>query len=314
MRKANKIVMATVAILLCLVLITTSISSGIFAKYVITRKGTMTLTLKKFGVTVTMEVPTAPSDGSWASIRDVSGVTVSDEAFTSTGHKITISGLKMIPGMDFPKAVKFSFSGKLNVNAQLKITTAISYDSKVHADSTSGSTTYHNYYVPANTIKGTDGNYIPQTYYMPLGFVFSCNYNGTNKASNSLVLAPWQSSTDKTLVSGSAISNAIASGITSGDTIRLKGSSATAPDGGKEIDVANNVITVGNFASGSAVTFDINSGTGLTYFHMGFYYPLEHGSSVAEKDFYNKLSTYIGEHTDPNCTVSISYIVELIQV
>ena len=54
MKKANKILMASVAILLSLVLITTSVVSGVFAKFAIKKTTAVGMTLEKLGVTVTM--------------------------------------------------------------------------------------------------------------------------------------------------------------------------------------------------------------------------------------------------------------------
>ena len=50
MKKSNKILMATVAILLSLVLISTSIVSGIFARFVIEKSGSTAIKFNKFGV------------------------------------------------------------------------------------------------------------------------------------------------------------------------------------------------------------------------------------------------------------------------
>ena len=314
MRKANKILMATVAILLCLVLITTSVASGIFAKFVITKSGEATITFEKFGVTVTMSVPSTPTNKSFTSVRDIPGVEVSTETFSSTGHTITISGLKMHPGLEFPKAVRFDFSGTLKVPANLKITTTVEYDANVHKQTTStdGKTTYYNYYVPADTIKNAEGTaYIPKTYFMPIGFTFSDNFD-TVSDDKSVALSSWSASTDNTqIVSASAISNSIASGVSN----RIKDSTATAPTDGKEKVVDKNVITFQTFAKNSAIKFKINDQTSLTstYFHTGFYYPLDHGATAKEKEYYNRLATYIAEHTDPNCTITVRYTVELIQ-
>ena len=52
MRRANKIFMATVAVLLCLVLISTSIVSGVFARFAITKKAETTVKLEQFGVEI----------------------------------------------------------------------------------------------------------------------------------------------------------------------------------------------------------------------------------------------------------------------
>ena len=53
MKKVNKILMATVSILLSLVLLSTSLVSGIFAKYVIKNSAESNVGFKKWGITVT---------------------------------------------------------------------------------------------------------------------------------------------------------------------------------------------------------------------------------------------------------------------
>lgn len=323
MKKVNKALMATVAILLSLVLISTSVLSGVFAKFVDTKSAGATVSLKAFGVTLTMSIPDATVtalENAGASIpKDTNGKPL--ETFTSEGNSITISGLKMLPGMTFPKAVKFEFGGAPTVPVQVKITPTITYDSKVHTtteakDSAGNVTaTYYNYYVPANTIVQSIANdgtitYMPATYFMPLGFTFSKESTSTTDT-NVVTAGPWFSSTTKANVDDTVISNAIASGIAPGNNTHLKGSSAEPPKGQDEISVSGNTITIGTFAAGRAISFDINTATGSTFFHMGFYYPLD---SSTDKEKYDKISTYIAEHLDPNCTVTISYKVEIVQV
>ena len=53
MKNVNKIMMATVSILLCLALLSTSLVSGIFARFVIFRKSANELVFKNWGITVT---------------------------------------------------------------------------------------------------------------------------------------------------------------------------------------------------------------------------------------------------------------------
>ena len=57
MKKVNKALMSTVAILLSLVLISTSVLSGVFAKFVETKSAGATVSLKAFGLTLTVSSP-----------------------------------------------------------------------------------------------------------------------------------------------------------------------------------------------------------------------------------------------------------------
>ena len=90
MRRANKILMATVAILLCLVLITTSVLSGVFAKFAIKKNTTTTIKLEKFGVTLALNTTT----GLEGKIVGESSAQVNDgESIT-----VTVSNAKIGPG------------------------------------------------------------------------------------------------------------------------------------------------------------------------------------------------------------------------
>lgn len=53
MRKKNRIIMALVSILLCLVLVTTSLLSGIFARFAVSKSASADIKYKKWGLTVT---------------------------------------------------------------------------------------------------------------------------------------------------------------------------------------------------------------------------------------------------------------------
>ena len=315
MRKANKILMATVAILLCLVLITTSVASGLFAKFVVTKSGSATITFEKFGVTVTMSITDLTALQNAGARIDLDKNNAPVETFTSEGHTITISGLKMRPGLDFSRAVKFEFGKQgetqtLSVPAEVRITTTVEYDDKVHTDTQNAdkTITYHNYYVPAGKIiqsKAANGTitYMPLTYFMPIGFTFSHDVASANGNTN-VALGSWTedagTGTDSKVIA-SAISNSIASGV--------KGKITNA-----NTSVSKNTVTI-PFAKNSAVTFNIDDETNLTYFHTGFFYPLDRNDTDKgrDNDFYSKLATYIAEHTDPDCTITVSYTVELVQ-
>ena len=56
MRKANRIMIRAVAILLCLVLFTSCVVSTTFAKYVIRKSAPLTVGLERFGVSIDLDV------------------------------------------------------------------------------------------------------------------------------------------------------------------------------------------------------------------------------------------------------------------
>ncbi len=293
MKKVNKILMATVSVLLCLVLITTSVVSGVFAKFAIRKNTTTTMKLEKFGVKIEMSVPDETN------LESYGGATVNAEVPDGESGTISITGLKMYPGCEFPRAAKFEFSGTPSVDVQLKIIPTVTYSDTVHTSA--------NYRVPTGT-KINLGS--ATTYYMPLGFTFCSNSPDIYK-----VVDPWMSSTTKADVSATAVSNAIASGIVTGTNKRLKGSSAEPPEGQDEFSVSGNTLTIGTFKAGTPITFDINSSKNLTRFCMGFYYPLDWPSATSDdRAKYDKISTYFSRHASSDATITISYKVELVQV
>ena len=109
MRRVNKILMATVAILLCLVLISTSVVSGIFAKYVIVKDAQISAVIQKFGVKVYLDTSGAKAAGAV-----VNPSTNGDEA------SVSITGLNLKPGDNIYDALKIRFEGSTTV--PLKVT------------------------------------------------------------------------------------------------------------------------------------------------------------------------------------------------
>ncbi len=177
MKKFNKILMMTVAILLTLVLASTSVVSGIFAKYVVTKSAETTVSLKAFGLVLTA------SGG-----KDLpSGVSATP---SSNGLKVTVSNLSLLPGQSIDEAVKFTISAdgagsKPNVDkVNLKITVDVSGE--------------NNFNVTTSNVAGiTNGTYIP------IGF--KANISKSETATAKTILSAWSNST--------AIENSVASGI-----------------------------------------------------------------------------------------------------
>ena len=97
MRKANKIVMSAVAILLCLVLISTSVVSGVFAKFVINQSTTAQVTFGKFGVDVTITPSTAMA--SYKKTEVTKGMSATME----------FNQISFYPGAEYKDALKIEF-------------------------------------------------------------------------------------------------------------------------------------------------------------------------------------------------------------
>ncbi len=123
MRKVNKILMATVSILLCLVLISTSVLSGIFAKYVITKKGAASATFKAFGVTLDMTVDETK-------LRNADATVNKTEDVHKVTKSVTITGLKMAPGLDLDKIINIKLSGTPTVNCRFKLDIDLDFDTE----------------------------------------------------------------------------------------------------------------------------------------------------------------------------------------
>ena len=114
-RKANKIVMAILLILLCLVLMTTSVVSGIFARFTEERKISMMLGFESFGIKVEVFIPQY--------IQDIAGVKYGEgeNKDTKEGY-VTLSNLLLHPGDAYLDAVTVRVTGKPTTDAKITIT------------------------------------------------------------------------------------------------------------------------------------------------------------------------------------------------
>ena len=113
MKKFSKILMMTVAILLTLVLASTSVVSGIFAKYVVTKKATTTVSLQKFGLTLQVE--------------GKHGTKITNNPTNSTDLavlSVTVENLYLTPGQALTDVVKFTIGGESNVDKVNMVITA----------------------------------------------------------------------------------------------------------------------------------------------------------------------------------------------
>lgn len=123
-RKANRILMAIVLILLCLVLMTTSVVSGIFAKYTISKQVLMMFSFESFGVTIDI----IPSDGLIAAVGK------NDIRFDESGN-LTVSNLLMHPGDIFEDALTFQIRGRPTADAELKVEVTVANKDNVFDNS-----------------------------------------------------------------------------------------------------------------------------------------------------------------------------------
>ena len=116
LHRVNRILTMAVLILLSLVLITTSVVSGIFAKYTLTRSIMMTLGFERLGISVEIELSDA--------FKSAGKVTNSD---IQDGVQIVIKDFKMKPGDIFADAFKLTVNGSPIEAAQFVVDVDVVY-------------------------------------------------------------------------------------------------------------------------------------------------------------------------------------------
>lgn len=173
MRKINKIMMITVSILLTLVLITSSVVSGTFAKYASSGQFSATARVAKWGavVEITANRPEVVID------------TDGDEI------KFSTDALKMGPGSDYSDLMTVKFSGTAEVKLKVKITATVNCDdSKI--------------VIPASVAGKA-------TCFIPMGITIKENKNDTTFG---YLSNPWLEKTSTNGSIATELQNAIASG------------------------------------------------------------------------------------------------------
>lgn len=134
-KKANKILMMTVSILLCLVLISSCMLSGIYARYTVSQTaGVGVATIKPFGVEISMTI----DDAKLAAV----GATKKQTVDSNKAVSYTIENLKLKPGDDLTDLVSIHVDGTANVDCQVIIDVDFVYDPREF--------TYGEKYMPYN--------------------------------------------------------------------------------------------------------------------------------------------------------------------
>ena len=174
MQKSNKIILRVVAALLCLVLITTSVVSGIFARFAIKKSVGLNVELERLGVTVSLEVDQALYDAADVQLKSEGGQI-----------SVTIDNLKMAPGDDFTDMIHFNFSGEANTRCKVMIDVDFDYN-------------FDDWVVwgvggAPEEIYDDDGNLVnPKKAFLP--FEFTCNNSPTNATIDSTIFSNASSS------------------------------------------------------------------------------------------------------------------------
>ena len=165
MRKANKIIMMTVSILLSLVLITGSVISGTLAKYATSADQSTEARVAKFGVELGVSLD--------EEFKKVCG----DYTITANNGSILISvpNLKIGPEDDFSKALHVSISGRSEV--KLKVNMDINVERKGN-------------FILDETF-GPDKN----TIYFPIGMTLGCK-NESDQYVNDYIMVPGSTASD----------------------------------------------------------------------------------------------------------------------
>lgn len=183
MRKINKIMMITVSILLTLVLITSSVVLGTFAKYASSGQTSATARVAKWGAVV--EITANRPEG-------VIG-TDGDAIIFST------DALKMGPGSDYSDLMTVKFSGTAEVRFKIKITVCVEFDENAMK-------------IPANVAKS--GEAADQyKYFLPMGTTFDAKKGETALTNaKSYLSSPWFEKPANSLDMAIALENAIVNG------------------------------------------------------------------------------------------------------
>jgi hypothetical protein len=103
---------------------TTSVVSGIFAKYTISKQVLMMFSFESFGVTIEI----IPSEG----LQKAAGA---GNIRFDESRNLTVSNLLMHPGNDFKDALKFQIKGKPTADAELKVEVTVANKDNVFDNS-----------------------------------------------------------------------------------------------------------------------------------------------------------------------------------
>ena len=290
MKRVNKILMATVAILLCLVLITTSVVSGVFARFVVKNTVTSTVTFAKFGakVSVNLDGLTKDSDG-----NTIAGITVTENV-NANSNTITVTGLKIGPGDMVPNAMRFNLSeggAKPAVNIRMRIKIELGYNELYFGAAESATLNFPDSVLSQNSTWGTD-----TWYFMPIGYTLG--HNSTKDSGYVRVLEPWYNTSKSSgWISPSTVSNNLCRGIVS---------NITSPTAEKGI----NEVTIGTFTAGQEpkITIKDLSTTPTSTFDFGYIWPLDEN---ADRDV---VGTYIANRIPDDATFTLKVTVTLERV
>ena len=302
MRKANKIMMITVSVLLCLVLFTSTALSGTLAKYSTSRQsGTASARVAKWGVTIDASVDTTKLNQ--VCPNTISNVIVDE---SGTNASIEITGLKMGPGDNLSDLIRFDFSGSPEVRVRVKLAIAVSYSQD-------------NFKVPAGV-----GELAKERDIMPICLRFrGLDSSGSAVIGYTNVFAAFQDS------SPNSVENTVMKVLTgrgSDPTQGMAGCEVGNGDGDSQNYYDYLYKDFEPSLNGTAISFAPNNGTGsITKFRLGFYYPLTYTSRKYDSVTLNtdEIGTWLARETytvndrtiTPDMrTLSVKYTLSIEQI
>lgn len=113
MKKTNKILAKALVVILSLVLITSCVVSSTFAKYVVTKSASTTVSLQKFGLTVTLDPISR--------LQNQSNIEKKGDSITYTLNNVTLTP----DDQTYKQALTASVVGTATVDANINITVTI---------------------------------------------------------------------------------------------------------------------------------------------------------------------------------------------
>ena len=181
MKKTNKIMMAAVSILLSLVLISTSLVSGIFARFVIKKDASTAITFTRFGVDVALDF----SDDIKALCTDKNEDGILDQLVATVDKGVltfTLPDLKLAPGIDFTDAIRLNVTGNPGVDCKLRVDFSLKYSKKIVSNTETA------FLIPMSII---DETLTANRRLVPFGYTFGYKMSNATAYTDNITVKAW---------------------------------------------------------------------------------------------------------------------------
>ena len=274
--RVNKIMMITVSVLLSLVLITSSVVSSTFAKYVSTGKASASARVAKWGVNIEVSAKGELPEG-------IKCVEQSDGKLVFTGITAdTDSTFRLGPGADYSDRISVKFSG----TAEVALRVVVGFDIVADCDE-----------VP----KDISANMASPMYFIPMGFTFSAYDNaGAIKVEKDFVSGPWNGASSLNGVDNLAAINY---------ADNLSGKIDVEADGNciEKAFAPNEAIVFHPIKD-----FEVDESVSINEFRFGFEWPSEYTNSNTKYD-YDAICDYMIDYL-ADSTFAINYTIVIEQI